>query len=142
VALFSQCILEYLEAYNFVHTWAPETLFTSFGKEFAIMEKKILRVTIHSRNVEAFTKLLREHRYLDMAGEHRDKDGNVRAEAFVPESQIVQLQKQPGVEIKVVEDAHQTGLKRQNEVSSMNQFARADDERKPPGPPRGFGKKE
>jgi hypothetical protein len=106
------------------------------------MEKKILRVTIRTRDKNAFTKLLQEHRYLDTAGERRDKDGNISAEAFVPESRIVELQRQPGVEIRVLEDAVQTGFQRQADVSSTNQFARARDDQSPPSPPRGFAKKE
>jgi hypothetical protein len=100
------------------------------------MHKKIFKVIIRTSDEKAFTELLQQH-HLDTAGEHREKDGKIVAEAYVPSSQIDELHK-PGVEIKVVEDAAQTGLERQKEVSSMNRFAL--DERSPP--PRGFGKKE
>lgn len=106
------------------------------------MEKKILHVTIQTQDKSAFTKFMKEHSYLDTAGEHHDKDGNITAEAFVPESRIIELQKQPGVKITVKEDAAQVGMKRQLDVSSVNQFARTEDGQSPPSPPRGFAKKQ
>jgi hypothetical protein len=99
------------------------------------MEKKILKVIINTSDEKAFAQLLREH-HLDTAGEHREKDGKIVAEAYVPSTQIDQLQK-PGVEIKVIEDAAKTGLERQKEISSVNRFSGSE-----PGPPKGFGRKE
>ena len=106
------------------------------------MGENIFRVRIQTRSVEAFTNLLREHQYLDTAGERVDNDGTVLAEAYVPESKIAQLQKQPTIEIKIVEDTNQGGLERQREVPSTNQFARTPNDGSPPSPPRGLGKKE
>jgi hypothetical protein len=85
------------------------------------MDKKIMKVIIKAADVKAFTDMLKEY-HLDTAGEHRDKDGKIVTEAFVPSKKIDQLRK-PGIEIQVVEDATQTGLERQKEVSSLNRFS-------------------
>jgi hypothetical protein len=99
------------------------------------MEKKIMKVIIKAADKKTFTDLLVEY-HLDIAGEHRDKDGKIVTEAFVPFKKIEQLRK-PGVEIIVVEDATQTGLERQKEVSSLNRFSLESQ-----GPIKGLGKKE
>jgi hypothetical protein len=100
------------------------------------MEKNILRVRINTKDEKAFVDLVLT-KHLDMAAEHREKDGTIVAEAYVPSTQIDQLHK-PGVGIEVIEDANKTGRERQKQVSSVNRFAL--DEQ--PSPPRGFGKKE
>jgi hypothetical protein len=85
------------------------------------MEKKIMKVIIKAPDKKTFTDLLVEY-HLDIAGEHRDKDGKIVTEAYVSSKKIDQLRK-PGIEIQVVEDATQTGLERQKEVSSSNRFS-------------------
>lgn len=99
------------------------------------MEKKIMKVIIRTEDEEALLKLISE-RHLDAASKHREKDGKIVAEVYVPFTQIEQLQ-EPGIEIEIVEDAVQTGLERQKEVSSLDRFTF--DQSKPP---KGFGKKE
>jgi hypothetical protein len=99
------------------------------------MDKKIMRVIIKAADVKTFTDMLREYR-LDTAGEHRDKDGRIVTDAFVPYKKIDQLRR-PGIEIQIVEDATQTGLERQKEVSSLNRFSPESQ-----GRIRGMGKKE
>ena len=100
------------------------------------MEKKILRVRIDTKDKNAFTKLVLEE-HLDMAGEHREKDGKIVGEAYVPSTQLEKLRRS-GIGITVLdEDANRTGMQRQKQVSSVNRFALGER-----GPPKGFGKKE
>ena len=94
-----------------------------------------MKIIIKAADKKTFTNILSEY-HLDIAGEHRDKDGKIVTEAFVPSKKIDQLRR-PGVEIIVVEDATQTGLERQKEVSSLNRFTLGEQ-----GPIRGLGKKE
>ena len=54
------------------------------------MDKKIMRVIIKAADVKTFTDMLTEY-HLDTAGEHRDKDGKIVTEAFVPSKKIDQL---------------------------------------------------
>ncbi len=105
----------------------------SYNGEYK-MDKKIMKVIIKSTDEETFTGMLGQYQ-LDTAGEHRDKDGKIVTVAYVPEKKIEQLRK-PGIEIEVVEDATQIGLKRQKEVSSVNRLAASE------GPIKGLGKKE
>jgi hypothetical protein len=99
------------------------------------MEKKIMKIIIKAADEKTFTDLLVEY-HLDTAGEYRDKDGKIVTEAYVPSKKIDQLHK-PGIEIEVVEDATQTGLERQKEVSSLSRFSLQSE-----GPIKGLGKKE
>jgi hypothetical protein len=101
------------------------------------MEKKILRVKIDTKDENAFTRLvLQEH--LDMAGERREKDGKIVAEAYMVSTQLEKL-RESGINITVLdEDAAKTGRQRQKQVSSVNRFAFGD---RSPSPPSGLGKK-
>lgn len=99
------------------------------------MENKITKIIIKAADVKIFTDMLMEY-HLDVAGEHRDKDGKIVTEAYLPSKKIDQLRK-PGIEIQVIEDATKTGMERQKEVSSLNRFSTRGQ-----GPIRGLGKKE
>ena len=102
------------------------------------MEKKILRVRVDTKDENTFTKLVLEEQ-LDVAGERREKDGKIVAEAYITSAQLEKLRRS-GIGITVLdEDANKTGLERQKQVSSVNRFAFGE---RTPSPPRGFAKKE
>jgi hypothetical protein len=80
--------------------------------------------------------VLEEH--LDMAGERREKDGKIVAEAYMLSTQLESL-RESGIGITILdEDAAKTGRQRQKQVSSVNRFASGD---RSPGAPSGLGKK-
>lgn len=73
-----------------------------------------------------------------MAGERREKDGKIVAEAYMLSTQLESL-RESGIGITILdEDAAKTGRQRQKQVSFVNRFASGN---RSPGPPSGLGKK-